>query len=181
MIQFLDALAFFFLIGMSVIGFRRGLVEELGRLLGLVIATVFSLKLYVGLGSLLLNWIAIDVWVLFIMSFIAIFSITLICIRILTRLIQFLFLSKSTKWVNRVMGTFFGGTKGILVVMIFFLIFELMPNSKSADIIRNQSEIAKYLIKTRKSIIRSFNLNDPIKSGEESIKNYLISIENNHG
>ena len=41
--------------------------------------------------------------------------------------------------------------------------------------------MAQYLIKTRKSIIRSFNLNDPIKSGEESIKNYLISIENSHG
>jgi len=181
MIQFLDALAFFFLIGMSIIGFRRGLVEELGRLLGLIFATVFSLKFYVKLGSIILNWISMDVWVLFILSFIAIFSITLICMRILTKLIQFLFLSKSTKWVNRVMGTFFGGTKGILVVMIFFWIFELMPNSKSADIIMKQSGMAQYLIKTRKSIIRSFNFNDPIKSGEESIKNYLISIENNHG
>ena len=181
MIQFLDALALFFLIGMSVIGFRRGLVEELGRLLGLVIATFFSLKLYVGLGSLLLNWIPMDIWVLFILSFILIFSIILISMRILTRLVQFLFLSKSTKWVNRLMGTFFGGSKGVLVIMMFFWIFELMPNSKSADIIMQQSEMAQYLIKTRKSIIRSFNLNDPIKSGEESIKNYLISIENSHG
>ena len=181
MIQFLDALAFFFLIGMSIIGFRRGLVEELGRLLGLVIATFFSLKLYVGLGSLLLNWIPMDIWVLFILSFILIFSIILISMRIITRLIQFLFLSKSTKWVNRLMGTFFGGSKGILVVMMFFWIFELIPNSQSANIILKESEMAQYLIKTRKSIISSFNLDDPIKSGEESIKNYLISIEKNNG
>ena len=177
MIQFIDALAFFFLIGMSIIGFRRGLVEELGRLLGLIVATVVSLKLYVKLGSLLLNWIAIDVWVLFIMSFIIIFSIILIFMRILTRLIQFLFLSKSIKWVNRLMGTFLGGSKGVLVIMMFFWGFELMPNSKSADIIMKESEMAQYLIKTRKSIISSFNLDDPIKSGEESIKNYLIGIE----
>ena len=181
MIQFLDALSFFFLIGMSVIGFRRGLVEELGRLLGLVIATVFSLKLYVGLGSLLLNWIPMDIWVLFILSFILIFSIILISMRIITRLIQFLFLSKSTKWVNRLMGTFFGGSKGILVVMMFFWIFELIPNNQSANIILKESEMAQYLIKTRKSIISSFNLDDPIKSGEKSIKNYLISIEKNNG
>ena len=181
MIQFLDALTFFFLIGTSIIGFRRGLVEELGRLLGLIVATVFSLKLYVKLGSLLLNWIAIDVWVLFIMSFILIFSIILIFMRTLTRLIQFLFLSKSTKWVNRLMGTFYGGSKGVLVIMMFFWIFELMPNSKSANIIMKESEMAQYLIKTRKSIISSFNLDDPIKSGEKSIKNYLISIEKNNG
>ena len=181
MIQFLDALAFFFLIGMSIIGFRRGLVEELGRLLGLIIATALSLKFYVKLGSQILDWISMDVWVLFILSFILIFSIILIFMRIITRLIQFLFISKSTKWVNRLMGTFFGGSKGILVIMIFFWIFELMPNSKSADIIMQESEMAQYLIKTRKSIISSFNLNDPIKSGEESIKNYLISIEKNNG
>ena len=181
MIQFLDALAFFFLIGMSIIGFRRGLVEELGRLLGLIAATVFSLQLYIKLGSLLLNLIAMDVWVIFILSFIIIFSIVLICMRIITRLIQFLFLSNSTKWVNRFMGTFLGGAKGILVVMVFFWIFELMPNSKSASIIMKESEMAYYLLKTRKSIISSFNLNDPIKSGEESIKNYLISIEKNNG
>ena len=30
-------------------------------------------------------------------------------------------------------------------------------------------------------IISLFNLDDPIKSGEESIKNYLISIEKNNG
>ena len=181
MIQFLDALAFFFIIGMSAIGFRRGLVEELGRLFGLVIATVFSLKLYVGLGALILNWIPMDIWVLFILSFILIFSIILISMRILTRLVQFLFLSKSTKWVNRLMGTFFGGSKGILVVMMFFWIFELIPNNQSANIILKESEMAQYLIKTRKSIISSFNLDDPIKSGEESIKNYLISIEKNNG
>ena len=102
MIQFLDALAFFFLIGMSVVGFRRGLVEELGRLLGLVIATVFSLKLYIRLGSLLLNWIPMDIWVLFILSFILIFSIILISMRILTRLIQFLFISKSSFLVGSI-------------------------------------------------------------------------------
>ena len=91
MIQFLDALTFFFLIGMMIIGFRRGLVEEFGRLLGLIVATVFSLKLYVKLGSLFLDWITIDAWVLFILSFILIFSIILISTRILTRLVQFLF------------------------------------------------------------------------------------------
>ena len=79
------------------------------------------------------------------------------------------------------MGTFFGGSKGILVVMMFFWVFELIPNNPSANIILKESEMAQYLIKTRKSIISSFNLDDPIKSGEESIKNYLNSIEKNNG
>ena len=46
MIQFLDALAIFFMISMGVIGFRRGVIEELGRLLGLIISMIFSLSFY---------------------------------------------------------------------------------------------------------------------------------------
>ena len=75
MIQFIDALAIFFIIAMATIGFRRGLVEELGRLLGIIFATVFALRLYVGLGSFLMTWLTMDVWLLFILSFIVIFTI----------------------------------------------------------------------------------------------------------
>ena len=73
MIQFLDALAVFFIVAMGLVGFRRGLVEEMGRLIGLIFATIFALKLYIGLGSFLISWVPIDVWVLFVLSFIIIF------------------------------------------------------------------------------------------------------------
>ena len=48
MIQFLDALAVFFIVAMGLVGFRRGLVEEIGRLIVLIFATNFDLKLYIG-------------------------------------------------------------------------------------------------------------------------------------
>ena len=70
----IDALAIFFTIAMGLIGFRRGLVEEMGRLLGLIFASVFALRLYVGLGSFLMEWVPIDVWLLFVLSYIIIFS-----------------------------------------------------------------------------------------------------------
>jgi len=56
----IDALAIFFIIAMGLIGFRRGLVEEMGRLLGLIFASVFALRLYVGLGSFLMEWVPTD-------------------------------------------------------------------------------------------------------------------------
>ena len=96
MIQFLDALAVFFIVAMGLVGFRRGLVEEMGRLIGLIFATIFALKLYIGLGSFLISWVPIDVWVLFVLSFIIIFSVILLFARMITKLIHFLFLSKKT-------------------------------------------------------------------------------------
>ena len=181
MIQFIDALAMFFIISMAIIGFRRGLVEELGRLLGLIFATVFALRLYVGLGSFLLNWITMDVWLLFILSFILIFIIVLLLARIITKLIHFLFLSRSTKWTNRFIGIVFGTAKGILVVMIFFWIFELIPNQEKADIVNQQSIISQRLVYIRKSIVSTFNLSDHVEKGEKTIRELLNSMENTGG
>ena len=73
MIQFLDALAIFFMISMGVIGFRRGVIEELGRLLGLIISMIFSLSFYIDLSSFLFQWIKFDITVLTILSFILLF------------------------------------------------------------------------------------------------------------
>ena len=43
---FIDGLAVFYLVVMGMIGFKRGLIEELGRLLGLVFAAFFSFKYF---------------------------------------------------------------------------------------------------------------------------------------
>jgi uncharacterized membrane protein required for colicin V production len=176
MIQFLDALAIFFIISMGALGFKRGLVEELGRLLGLIFATILSLNSYLSLGSFLLNWVKIDVWLLFILSFISIFSIILILVRVITKLIHYLFLSKSTNWVNRIMGIIFGTIKGILFVMIFFWLFELMPNQRTKDIVSQKSKISNRLVNLRKTIVLTFNLKDPIEKGEKRILEYLESM-----
>ena len=177
----IDALAIFFIITMGVIGFRRGLVEELGRLLGLIFATIFALRLYVPLGAFLTGWIPVDVWLLFVLSFILIFISVLLLARMATKLIHFLFLSKSTKWVNRAMGIIFGMAKGILAVMIFFWMFELMPERKTSKIVTTQSNMAQRMIGIRKSIVSTFNWNDPVTKGEETIRSFLQSMEDTHG
>ena len=177
----IDALAIFFTIAMGLIGFRRGLVEEMGRLLGLIFASVFALRLYVGLGSFLMEWIPIDVWLLFVLSYIIIFSGVLLMVRMITKLFHFLFLSKSTKWVNRVMGTVFGLMKGLLVVMIFFWMVELFPNRESSNIIMSESKMVQRLIQVRKSIITTFNWRDPVELGEKTIREFLDNMEDYRG
>lgn len=177
----IDALAIFFTIAMGLIGFRRGLVEEMGRLLGLIFASVFALRLYVGLGSFLVEWVSIDVWLLFVLSYIIIFSGVLLMVRMITKLFHFLFLSKSTKWVNRVMGTVFGLMKGLLVVMIFFWMVELFPNRESSNIIMSESKMVQRLIQVRKSIITTFNWRDPVELGEKTIREFLDNMEDYRG
>jgi len=55
MILFLDVLASFFMVVMGGVGFRRGFIEEMGRLLGLIISTIFALNYYLDLAGLILS------------------------------------------------------------------------------------------------------------------------------
>ena len=70
MILFLDVLACFFIAIMGSIGFRRGFIEEMGRLIGLIISTVFSLKYYLTLSSKILTFINLNTFVIMVISFV---------------------------------------------------------------------------------------------------------------
>ena len=59
---FLDGLALFYIIFNGVLGFNRGLVDELGRLLGLVLSILIATSKTVELSSFFLEYINIEPW-----------------------------------------------------------------------------------------------------------------------
>jgi len=176
MVLFLDALALLFMALNSFIGFNRGFIEELGRLIGILLSSILAANLYTGFGTFLVRIFPTDPWAIFVLSFVVIFLGSLFGVRIITKLIHFMFLSKSTKWVNRLLGAFFGLIKGTVIVMMFFWMFELVPNKKISNAVVNNSFSADRLITIRKSIISTFNWNDPVKKGETAINNFLNSV-----
>ena len=176
MVLFLDMLAIFFMALNSFIGFNRGFIEELGRLLGLLLSSVIASNFYVGLGTILTQTLPADPWAMFVLSYIVIFLTALFGVRVITKLIHFMFLSKSTKWVNKLLGGFFGFVKGAIIVTMFFWMFELVPDKNISNAILNNSISADKLVKIRKVIISTFNWNDPIKKGETSINNFLSRV-----
>ncbi len=177
MVLFLDALALLFMALNSFIGFNRGFIEELGRLIGILLSSILAANLYTGFGTFLVRIFPTDPWAIFVLSFVVIFLGSLFGVRIITKLIHFMFLSKSTKWVNRLLGAFFGLIKGTVIVMMFFWMFELVPNKKISNAVVNNSFSADRLITIRKSIISTFNWNDPVKKGETAINNFLNSVK----
>ena len=93
MVFFLDAIAFFFMVSNGFIGFKRGFIEELGRFLGLLFSSMIALNLYISAGTILAGILPVDPWAVFILCFITIFLIALFCMRLITKLIHFMFLS----------------------------------------------------------------------------------------
>ena len=177
MILFLDVVAFLFMASNGFIGFKRGFIEELGRLLGLLFSSIIALNFYIAAGTFLSGIIAVDPWAVFVISFIIIFLLALFCIRLITKVIHFMFLSSNTKWVNKILGTFFGFTKGVLLVMMFFWMFEVVPNTNISSVIINNSVVAKKLVNIRKSVISTFHWDDPVIKGETAINNFLKKMD----
>ena len=173
MILFLDVLACFFIAIMGSIGFRRGFIEEMGRLIGLIISTVFSLKYYLTLSSKILTFINLNTFVVMVISFSIIFVLLLFIIRVLTRFFHILLTSRGTKFANRSMGFVFGSLKGIIILMLIYWTIDLFPSNKWISIIRKESYLSYKFTNTRYVIINLFHLEDPVKEGEVFIKEMI--------
>ena len=126
------------------IGFKRGFIEELGRLLGLFFLND-CFKLLHFMGELFLGIFSFDPWAIFVISFIIVFIASLFCMRLLTKLIHFMFLSKSTKWVNKALGVIFGCCKGAFLVMMFWML-EILPSEQTSNVVISNSRAAKNFI-----------------------------------
>ena len=167
---FIDGFAVFYLIVMGMIGFKRGLIEELGRLFGLVLATFISFKYYIILAGKIHELLTIDPWVEMILSGAGLFAITIFSVRLLTKFFHIAFLSDNNQWVNQFMGVLFGALKGLVVMAVIIWFIDILPLDKWSSIIIDNSRIAKTNIIIRDGIIETFHWQDPIKKSEEFIQ-----------
>jgi len=173
MILFLDVLASFFMVVMGGVGFRRGFIEEMGRLLGLIISTIFALNYYLDLAGLILSIMPVNTFVIMVISFAIIFALMLFITRVLTRFFHILLTSSGTKFANRSMGFLFGAVKGMIILMLLYWTVDLFPEKKWATIIRNESYLSKTFTNSRHVIIDIFHLTDPVHQGELFIKDVI--------
>ena len=158
---------------MGSVGFRRGFIEEAGRLIGLIVSIIFSLKYYLTLSSKILTFIHLNTFVVMVISFSIIFVLILFIVRVLTRFFHILLTSRGTKFANRSMGFVFGALKGIIILMLFYWTIDLFPSNKWTSIIRKESYLSYRFTNTRYVIINLFHLDDPIKDGEIFLKDMI--------
>ena len=163
----------FFIVVMGGVGFSRGFIEEMGRLLGLIISTIFALNYYLNLAGLILSIVSMNTFVIMVITFAIIFALILFITRVLTRFFHILFTSSGTKFANRSMGFLFGAVKGMIILMLLYWTVDLFPEKKWSTIIRKESYLSKTFTNTRHVIIDIFHLTDPVHQGEIFIKDVI--------
>jgi len=168
---FLDILAILFILFIGYNGFTKGLIEELGRLLGLICAILISVSKSTYLAIELSRIFKLNEQVLFYFSYIALFFITLIISRILTKFVHIAFISGNNRLMNRTLGFFFGSLKGAVSLIALIWFISILPLQKWTNIINENSRLAGYSISLRIAVISFFNWEDPISLSESYIKN----------
>ena len=101
---FLDGLAILYMLFNGILGYSRGIVDEVGRLIGIVLSIIIATGQTVNLSKIILEEIHLEPWLATILAFAGIFSIILIFSRLMTRLFKIALLSKSNIWINTYLG-----------------------------------------------------------------------------
>ena len=170
MSHILDYLALVIMAAMAAVGYKRGFLEELGRLVGLVISMLVAMKSYKPVSSGLEQILNLDGTVLSVVTFLIIFFTLLMGLRMVTTSLEIFLLSKGIRWSNRALGLVFGGLKGMLAVLVALWIFDVAPNLETFDRFRERSTMYRHFSGYRQWIIASFGLEGAADKGEAWMK-----------
>ena len=177
MILFIDGLVVFFASMNGYIGLKRGFLEEIGRILGLAFSIIISFNNYLNLSEIISKWTSLNQKGVLIISYLIIFIISIQFFRLISKILQFLFISKSTKMMNKLLGALVGFFKAMIFISIFVWFFELIPNHRISKIILSESKITSQLVKIRTNVSEIFYFDKPIKESEKRIEKLIKDLE----
>ena len=177
MILFIDGLVVFYASMNGYLGIRRGFLEEISRILGLTFSIIISFNNYLNLSEIISKWTSLNQKGVLIISYLIIFIISIQFFRLISKILQFLFISKSIKMINKLLGALVGFFKGMIFISIFVWFFELIPNHRISKIILSESKITSQLVNARTNLSEIFYFDKPIKESEKRIEKLIRDLE----
>ena len=170
MTWFLDGFAILFILFLGYNGFNRGLIEELGRLVGLIIAILISMSNTKSVSDKIIEIVGLDDWIIKILTFTLLFIVSIVLTRLLTKMLNIAILSKNNQMMNQSLGFTFGAFKGFFIIMTILWFIALLPKQKWTSFMGKNSNISKISNQFRISIVSFFNWDDPVELSESYIK-----------
>lgn len=165
-----DLLALAAIAILAAIGYSRGFLEELGRIIGLAVAAIVAVKYTGPVAFWLQKPTGLDHSVLSFVTFITLFFTFLLVIRLLTKMLQVFMLTQGIRLANRTLGLIFGGLKGVVSIMVILWLMDLAPNPEYFSEIRTRSYVYRNFTQTRQWIVNAFGLHDPVDRSESWVK-----------
>ena len=170
MTWFLDGFAILFILFLGYNGFNRGLIEELGRLIGLIIAILISMSNTKSISDKIIGIVGLDDWIIKILTFSLLFIATITLTRLLTKMLNIAIISKNNQMMNQSLGFTFGAFKGFFIIMTILWFISLLPKQEWTSFMGKKSNVSKISNQFRISLVSFFNWDDPVELSESYIK-----------
>ncbi len=137
----LDIILGIFLVVLLVQGLLKGFIKSIISLLSLIVIVVLIAKMgHIFKGMLIVRFglsELLAIIISYILIALAIFLIAKITFKILNMMIEFLHL----KWLDKLLGAFFGIFNGAMIIAIILLLLNLLPFEKQIRNVTASSEI----------------------------------------
>ncbi len=162
-------------------GFRHGFIEEIARLISLIVGFILASKFHYVLIPYLQPFIKlgnIQVTV----AYMGVFIITVILITIIAKILQKFIELVLLGWINRLLGLLLGLLKGFLITSLIIFIIQALPIKLDKDNtirqkLENESVMYQICSHVKELVILTMPIDDKLDTFEETIKE--ISIEKN--
>jgi len=126
-------------------GYRRGIFKEISTFIGLIVGAVFAVSNADWLAMKLEGKINVSPSVLYVFSFIVVFIVCMVFLKILGIYFYKLVKINPIKFPNKVGGAIFGIFKGAIVLSLLFILFIFPTPFKKFDNAIGESSLARPL------------------------------------
>lgn len=149
-------------------GFQRGLVEEVGRLMGLVLAVVLANRF----SSVLAGQLGLDSAVArTAVAFVIIFVVTLVAMGFVIRAVRTLIELVLLEWLDRLGGILFGLLKSLLVLGVLIYVLESVEFTQSFVVrLEQRSFVYRQVVALKNGLFSALSLNSLIQDTHDRIK-----------
>jgi len=149
-------------------GFQRGLIDEVGRLVGLVLAVVLAyqfsplLEEHIGLENDLARSAV---------AFVGIFIVTLIVMIFITRFVRTLVELVLMQWLDKLGGILFGLLKSIVVLGVLIYVMESFDSTRTFVLkLERQSVIYRNVVAVKDGLFKVLSLDRMIEDVHDRVK-----------
>ncbi len=149
-------------------GFQRGLIDEVGRLVGLVLAVILAYRFspllseHIGINNELARSAV---------AFVGIFVVTLIAMNLLTRFIRALVELVLLEWLDKLGGILFGVLKSIVVLGVLIYVMESFDVTRPVITrLESQSVVYRNVVVVKNSLFKILALDRMIQDVHERVK-----------
>ncbi|MCH7731560.1 MAG: CvpA family protein [Candidatus Marinimicrobia bacterium] len=161
-----DIFAYLFITILSIVGYKRGFLEEISRIIGICLSFFIAKSLISIIVERLQPFTYVDPRLIAFLSFLTLFLIFIIVIRLITNAIQGFLLATGIRMVNRFLGLAFGTLKGILAIIVIVWLADILPYPNYFNNFKNHSTFYQSYSGYRKMIIRSMALEELVVQNE---------------